>query len=86
MNMRSNNDDAAEDFAESGGFFERMGRVWQRRWVRIPAVLAVIGGLVGGGLWAVGKVERRQSRKLTEIPITSKRARPRRREWGSKRL
>ena len=44
-----------------------MGRLWEKRWVRIPAVLALIGGLVGGGLWAVGKVERRQSRKLTEM-------------------
>ena len=67
MNKRSNNDDAAEDFAESGGFFERMGRLWQRRWVRIPVVLALIGCLVGGGLWAVGKFERRQSRKLTDL-------------------
>ena len=67
MNKRSNNDDAAEDFAESGGFFERMGRLWQRRWVRIPVVLALIGCLVGGGLWAVGKFERRQSRKLTDM-------------------
>ena len=67
MNKRSNNDDAAEDFDESVGFFERMGRLWEKRWVRIPAMLAVIGGLVGGGLWAVGKVERRQSRKLTEM-------------------
>lgn len=67
MNKRSNNDDAAEDFAEGGGFFERMGRIWQRWWVRIPIVLALIGGLVGGGLWAVGKIERRQSRKLTEM-------------------
>ena len=67
MNKRSNNDDAAEDFAEGGGFFERMGRIWQRWWVRIPVVLALIGGLVGGGLWAVGKIERRQSRKLTEM-------------------
>jgi Tfp pilus assembly protein PilF len=67
MNKSSNNDGAAEDFAEGGGFFERMGRIWQRWWVRIPVVLALIGGLVGGGLWAVGKIERRQSRKLTEM-------------------
>ena len=67
MNTSGNNDDAAEDFAESGGFFERMGRLWQRRWVRIPVLLALIGGLVGGGLWAAGKFERRQSRKLTEM-------------------
>ena len=67
MNKRSNNDNAAEDFAESGGFFERMGRLWSRWWVRIPLVLALIGCLVGGGLWAVGKFERRQSRKLTDM-------------------
>jgi Tfp pilus assembly protein PilF len=35
--------------------------------VRIPVVLALIGCLVGGGLWAVGKFERRQSRKLTDM-------------------
>ena len=35
--------------------------------MRIPVVLALIGCLVGGGLWAVGKFERRQSRKLTDM-------------------
>lgn len=67
MNTSGNNDNTAEDFAESGTFFERMGRLWQRRWVRIPVLLALIGCFVGGGLWAVGKFERRQSRKLTEM-------------------
>ncbi|MEN9470327.1 MAG: hypothetical protein RL630_2060, partial [Verrucomicrobiota bacterium] len=67
MNKRSNNDDAAEDFAENETFLGRMGRIWSRWWVRIPVVLALIGGLVWSGLWAVGKIERRQSRKLTDM-------------------
>lgn len=45
----------------------RVLRIWRKWWVRLLLVLAVLGVCAGGALWAKGKLERRQSRKLTAM-------------------
>ena len=67
--MPNDHDPTGEDFAESGTFFERLRRFWQRRFVRFVVLLALIGGIGWGGWWVIGKFERRQSRKLTEMAV-----------------
>ena len=65
--MPNDHDPSGEDFAESGTFFERLRRFWRRRLVRFVVLLALIGGIGWAGVWTVGKVERRQSRKLVAM-------------------
>ena len=45
----------------------RVRRIWRKWWVRLLLVVAVLGVGAGGALWAKGKLERRQSRKLTTM-------------------
>lgn len=42
----------------------RLRRTWKSWWFRAALVLTVLGICAGGGMWAFGKLERRQSRKL----------------------
>jgi tetratricopeptide (TPR) repeat protein len=42
----------------------RLRRTWKSRWFRAILVLAVLGMFAGSGLWAFGKLERRQARGL----------------------
>lgn len=42
-------------------------RLWHRRWIRIPVLLAVLGIFAWGAFWAKGKLERRQGWKLATM-------------------
>ena len=47
--------------------FESRRGIWKRWWFITPMVLVLIGGIIWAGFVFVGKVERRQTRKLVEL-------------------
>lgn len=48
---------------------EKLLGIWQNRWGRLLVIWVLLAGLGGAGWWAKGKLERRQSRKLTAMAV-----------------